>query len=607
VTTRRASLALLALLLSLASAGGAQEETPPDVPAGAARIHGHVLLGDANEPVPGVEVVLYALNADGVPGLRRGQSDATGAFAFENVSGSADVAYLVGARYQGIPVPGGRVSFAPGQTSAQADIRVAALTPDASRVRVRSQTLRLSREAGGLRVEETLAIENEDARIVYADEPARARAAPGLRATLPVDASDFRMPLGVIPEGLARDGASLRYYGPFYPGMQELVYAYRIAPASEDAEGARYALTLTPASGVARLVVLVPSGLGTLDAPGLENRGSADDNGRAVTRFEAAAPRAALSLALAAPAARLDPAAMRVPEVRLVLHADDAAIAVNETHVLEIAGDGLVLGTPEAPLLRVPLPPEASDVRFGSETPGVEFAAQADGAVAVIGDAPAGELAVQLAYRVPVSEHTRLVRAFATQVALLSVYVADTGRLAPHSERLHRARPVRTEDLSYLALEAFDVAAGERVVIELDALPPRGGIGPRAAQIASAIGAVLVVAFLLAPLVGGAGAGAEPAEAASEPQRNEREALYDAIGDLDHDFETGKVSADDHARLRDELRQRAVALLRAEETGAAQRAEPPRCARCGAHAAAEHRFCAQCGAPLAAGDGSGAA
>ena len=187
---RRALGISCALLLALAAS--AQEEAPPDVPAGEARISGRVVQGAASVPVPDVEVVLYALSADGVPGLRRTRSDANGAYAFEKIAGGPEIAYLVGARHRGIPVPGGRVSFEPGQTSASADIRVADLSADLSRVRVREQTLRLFREAAGVRVEETLAIEQPGAEIGFVPASERARSAPGVRARLPAGASDFQ-------------------------------------------------------------------------------------------------------------------------------------------------------------------------------------------------------------------------------------------------------------------------------------------------------------------------------------------------------------------------------------------------------------------------------
>jgi len=82
-----------------------------------------------------------------------------------------------------------------------------------------------------------------------------------------------------------------------------------------------------------------------------------------------------------------------------------------------------------------------------------------------------------------------------------------------------------------------------------------------------------------------------------------REALYASIRDLEDDFETGKLSAEDHAALRDELRARAVALAQREREQArvAPAAAPaPVCARCGSGLRTGDRFCAQCGAPVAA-------
>ena len=151
--------ALLAQAAPPTPAAGARSEAPPDVPAGDARIVGRVLQGPANTPVPSVEVILYALSPDGTPGLRRATSGADGGFAFEGVASRSDIAYLVGARYHDIPVPGGRVAFSAGEKTASADIRVADVTPDTSGVAIRAQTLRLLREADGLRVEESFEIE----------------------------------------------------------------------------------------------------------------------------------------------------------------------------------------------------------------------------------------------------------------------------------------------------------------------------------------------------------------------------------------------------------------------------------------------------------------
>jgi len=580
----------------------AATQAPPDVPAGDARIDGRVLQGDANRPVPGVEVVLYALSPDGTPGVRHAETDASGAYAFERVSSAASVAYLVGARYQGIPVPGGRVQFAAGEQRATADIRVADLTPDMRGVRIREQTLRLFREADGVRVEESFALELAGAEIAFVPAADRARKPPGLRASLPAGVSDFRMPLGVVPEGLVRAGASLSYYGPFYPGMQDLMWAYRIGGGEAvPGGGARFRVALAPAPGAEAFSVLVPDGFTDLEAPGLTNAGSTQDNGRAVTRLTAAKPTGPIELALTAPPARMDPGAVSVHEVQIQLHADDAAIAVQETHLVSVGGDGLLLGTLETPLLRVPIPSDASDVRFGSEAPGLEFAAHPDGGVAVLGSVSPGEVPVQIAYRVPVSaEGARLARSFGVRVPLLRIYLADTGRVIPSSPRLHRARPVRTEDLNYLALEAFDVAPGEEVALALEPLPPRGAASPTAARAVAAMLGLVVLGWIVWPFARRGGAASEPER--DEPARDERAAIYDAIRDLDHDFETSKLSAEDHAGLRASLRARAATLIQAEDSpplaGAAAQPAPRACGQCGATASAEHRFCATCGAAL---------
>ncbi len=532
----RPALAVL-LWLALALGARAQDEAPPDVPAGDARIEGRVLQGDANRPVPAVEVVLYALSPDGTPGLRRTHSDAQGGFAFEGVSSTASVAYLVGARHQGIPVPGGRVVFEPGQKRASADIRVADLTSDMSRLRIREQTLRLYREADGLRVEETFALELAGAEIAYVPPSERKRRAPGLRAALPNGASDFRMPLGVIPEGLAREGATLRYYGPFYPGAQDLVWAYRVAGGETSPESVRFRFAFTPAPGVESFSVLVPEGVGAFDAPGLANAGAAEDNGRAVTRFTAAQPRGPLMFSLVVPPARIDPSAIAVHEVQIVLSADDAAIAVTETHLIAASGSGLLLGTPQSPLLRVPIPGDANDVRFGSEAPGLEFAPDPGGGVAILGSLSPGEVPVQIAYRVPVPEAgARLVRSFDARVPLLRIFVADTGRLAPSSPRLHRARPVRTEDLNYLTLEAFDVEPGEEIALTLDALPPRRAASPTTARAVGALAGLGALAWIALPFLRRGDARGLGDVQHDEPARDERDAIYDAIHDLDHYF-----------------------------------------------------------------------
>jgi hypothetical protein len=133
-----------------------------------------------------------------------------------------------------------------------------------------------------------------------------------------------------------------------------------------------------------------------------------------------------------------------------------------------------VLGTLETPLLRIPLPEGATQLQFGSFAPGLELAPHPEGGLAVLGSVAPGEAQIELAYQLARGEPpARFVRTLAARTPVLSIFVADTGRLAPSSARLHRRRPLRTNDLTYLHFEAFEVVAGESVELELGSLPAR--------------------------------------------------------------------------------------------------------------------------------------
>jgi hypothetical protein len=217
---------------------------------------------------------------------------------------------------------------------------------------------------------------------------------------------------------------------------------------------------------------------------------------------------------------------------------------------------------------------------------------------------------LEIAYRLPpVEGSAELAREFAAPVSLLGVYVVDSGLLVD-SPRLHRRRPVRGSDRTFAHLEAFELEAGETVTIRFAPLPPRRGL-PRAATVGLALlGAGAAILFLSAPLRR-APAAVEEAVPEESAARRERESLVVAIRDLDHDYETGKVSEDDWRVLREELRARAMTYLREERDAAARGAAAgtpgsvpvasgPVCPACSAAPRAGDRFCARCGAALAA-------
>lgn len=112
-----------------------------------------------------------------------------------------------------------------------------------------------------------------------------------------------------------------------------------------------------------------------------------------------------------------------------------------------------------------------------------------------------------------------------------------------------------------------------------------------AVYVFGAIMAILVLAVVFAPLVedrlrGGAGG--------DSPEDRKREAI-DALRELEFEYQTGKVSDEDYARLR--ARYARAAISARDELGEAIGSEA--CATCGAPRREGARFCSTCGTELA--------
>ena len=605
MTLRAIALPVLLLL----HAGSALGQQTPDLPTGPGRVTGQVLHTTTGEPVPDVEVVLYALTAEGVPGLRRARSDAGGRFVFEGISNSSGISYLLGARYSGIPFPGASVSFAEGATEAHADVLLTELTSVPSEIRTTAVEMRVLRDAQGLRVLEQIELVNLGATTYSVLGEQRTRELAAFSGSIPSSATGFQMPLGVIPDGIARSGERIDYYGPIHPGSHDLSWTFSL-PSERDADGhERFLLEGTTPAG-APFALLVPEGMGPIVAPGLERDPEPQlADGRPHTRFTS--DGGSFRVELSPPPAIIDPSALRLTAIQAILDVDDAAIAVRETATVEVSGEALLMGTEATPLVRLLVPASARDLRFGTEAAGARLIPHPEGGLAVVGTAGPGTFRVELRYQLPVdSLPIRFDRHYAQRVPHLSIFVADTGEWLPSSDRLHRRRPIRTADLSYMHLEAFEVEAHESVVLSLDRLPPRSR-SSRAIGLAAA-GALGLVAVLWLSVPLRAVRRFEEHEESISALAREREALIWSIQDLDHDFETGKISEQDHREMRSRLRAQAVELLRQERAAEALESEPSlapdqaeataeapaetQCRSCGAPLAPAHNFCPQCGA-----------
>ncbi len=508
---------VLAAVLAVAPAARAQhddvdETKVPDVPAGPARIVGAIENPDAPTQVGGIELLLYALPASGTPGLRRARSDAAGRFAFEGVSNDPGTAYLVGARYAGIPYPGDRVGFAAGETEKHVTVRIGEPTTDAGRVALVESQIQLAWSGGRIAVAELVRFENHGDRTAYVGPELRGKTGPLARLALPEGADDFEIPLGIQPEGLVRDGNELRFYGPLYPSAwpgplardQGLAFHYTLPSATGP-------LTIEKRfpTGAQRVVVVVPdNGPQVTVAGAIEEKpaapakpADADEKPSRRLVVEHVPPGGHVAIHVEVPKTRVDPDAVKLIETRIFLELDDAALQVQEDHLIEVSGDLPVVAPADAPLLAIPVPEGATDVRFDRDSFALGLAPDDAGGAVLRGPLPPGQTHLQIAYHLPAgSDGTALfAKRFGRKLPLLNVFVADTGlRLA--SERLHRRRPVKTTDRTYLALEAFEVEPSETVQLTLEPLGPAAE-PPRVALLGLvALAAGGIFAFLLAPL-----------------------------------------------------------------------------------------------------------
>jgi hypothetical protein len=608
----RALFLLVALALPPAAATPAGAQPEPGVPSGSATIRGRVVHAEGGATA-GVEVLLYALPANAPPGVRRGTSAADGSFVFEGVDHDPATTYLVGARYEDVSYPGARIQFGAGERDREVEVRIHETTEETKSAVFRELRMRLDWTGARLEVTEDLTVENAAARTVFVSEPRRAGRKPALDIGLPAAAKNVTGPLNLLPEGVVVDGGRLRWFGPVYPGGAELGYHYEV-PAPAGAVRLERALPATPI----RVTVLAPLGGPALEAPGLAAGDQTVVLGRGYRTYTGELS-GQLAISLAVPAARHDASAVSVAEVRILGELDAAAFLGREEHVLQVTGEGPVVAEGAAPLVAIPLPKEATDLRFGAPESTTQLVPLPDGSgVGVLGPLAPGETVLEVRYRLPADGGPfTLARRFAAKVPLLSVYLADTGDLRIESDRLHRRRAAKTPDRTYLHLEAFELAPGEEASFTVTTRPLQRQI-PRAATIGLVALLTGAAAFLLAAPLRRAQASEEPApEARESAAERETEAIGAALEDLEHDFETGKLDAADHDQLRADLtaalaRGRAeVARAAAEATVQPADAAPSAagddlpapaarvCTACSREVGRDARFCAHCGAKLA--------
>jgi hypothetical protein len=396
----------------------------------------------------------------------------------------------------------------------------------------------------------------------------------------------------------------VRYWGPIYPGGQDIRFQYLLPARNGDTP---IAIRLPMGAGLFSLLTAA-------DGPVIGDAGSliADEDveldGRRfnVLRGADLARNAEIVFAVEMAVTSNDISRLTMPRADLWLELDDTQLVTTFNVELKVEGADRLASRGEEPLLQFPLPKGAELLDMSPETRSLGIAIQqsAESTFAELrGPIPPGETSMRLRYRIPSTpEGVHFELAFPQSIQTLNVLIADldTG-IELESDRLHRRRPFRQGTRMYLHREAFQVAAGETLPITLRPTL-RAPLSPMLSK-GIAVGAVgLALVFLLAPL---RSSGTEHDSAGLHEFAMRREAVYQDILDLDHDFETGKLDAADHIALRDELRSQIAALL-VEERSAPESDAPAapvadNCPGCGGATEPQWTFCSSCGANLGTG------
>jgi hypothetical protein len=613
MTTSMRWIATLAMLTALStSAVGAEPSTAlgnlPGIPAhpldsiqevaaGPAAIRGRVVHERESADVGGITIVLYSLPGAGQPGLSGTVTDETGAFAFESIANDPTIVYLLGASYEEVPF-GARLSFEAGELERQIELAVSDATSDTSGVAVGEVRIDIEENCESLSVHEAHRLDNPGDRAIYIPEAERNGREPILVVRLPDGAFEPQSELG---DTLERDGNALSFWGPLRPGQQELEFSYQIPE-----RGPAFEMRRSFPSGARRLVLVERP-----DGPTLTRSGPEDAELR---------PGDSIAFRVELPAADDAVEQISALDARFWLELDGAALTVDQQYTVAVEGDAPLRSAAGAPLLCIPLPEGAGDIRFSSATFAMGASHDASGALAIRGPIPAGETQIVLRFLLPIERDDPLFsQVMPLDTPLVSVLVADTG-VAIETNRLHRKRPVRRPERNYLHLEAFEFSAGEPVELRLRPLEARRALPAPVATGAALAVAAVAIGFLIAPLRRADTETSLPPSAASRAA-DMRGSVLTAIRGLDEDFEIGKLTEADYREMRLRLRAEAVDLLRVEraaleEAAEAERAAPsgatggaraeatgaddtPRsCPNCSAEIGTDARFCSQCGTPL---------
>ncbi len=553
-------------------------------------ISGRTIHASTREPVEGVKVVLYTFSSSDQPLLSEATTDNEGRFLFKSTSNSPEVSYLLGARYKGIPFPGAQVSFNSGEKKAFVEIVVSDARPDPSGLKVDEVIFRFDWQGRRLIVNEEIHLTNPLTETFFVAEDIRALEPPLFKVPLANNTENIAFPFGVDPEGVIRGPENLNYYGPIYPGKQIFRFGFMVNAKDQEVsldlpllKNAKTVTLLNPSQGPALKTLKSPSGVVEIDEREYQSYqfNSEDDS--------------PIQISFVLPDAEPEPDRARIKTGRWIIERDPVIIRLSEEYKIYVSGTESVYQPSGSALIKVDLPDGAKNIRFLSGGSPTELRVDKDGSLALDGPLHPGETNLSIQYEVPTrGSSTRIVRNVPSDIETLEVFVVDDGQTHAHSPQLHRKRPIKTADRNYISLESFSIGSGQILELNIDLLKIPESM-PKFLFLSCLLAGTLGIVFLISsPLLGGKSTFDVPSES---PLEREQIALLASLRDLEHDFETGKISAEDHRQLRDSLRYRTSQTY--EETSKVGTEKPPEtCASCGKVPPQESLFCPQCGAQL---------
>lgn len=297
-----------------------------------------------------------------------------------------------------------------------------------------------------------------------------------------------------------------------------------------------------------------------------------------------------------------DGSTLKITSLQWVIVRSAGVWRVQESATIANSGDAVVLVSSAQPApIQIGLAPGHGDLEtfFGRLPEGAEVHGDV---VDVRGPVFPGDEGFSLQVEYDLDQKGDLATSvdIPSPVGDLGIYVQDFG-IEVEAGELHPARPVRQDDRMYQTFIGFDLPSGTRLPLAVRVLPPVSRLPIGIVALLAALGAGALLFFVAAPILREALA-RDDTQQSLEAESPAKAALASALRDLEHDFETGKLSPEDRVRLREDLRREAVAALARERAPAAPvaSATPPAGATCscGRISAAGDRFCPACGKPL---------